>query len=236
MDTHVRDLTEVTHIVELLDHVGYVVLEDHVRGTMLEQLIAEHTEAFENRPTGVQEPSYRIGTASRALRVVRDEKRDRLPATHAFMDDPQLSAVAYAYLGMQARPNEAAYLTLDLPEPRPVTEVHYDRIHALKSFLYLTDADQQSGALEVVPGSRASGRALRHAHITAGIAVADLPITVGHDAVRTIPIAASAGTLILLDTDCLHRGGVVSAGRVRRVLRAHSHAADEGAVAMGARD
>ena len=218
------DLNDAIEIPRTLDRQGYVVVPDHVGCEDLAALVAEHTAAFDSRPDGVHEPVYRVDTASRALRVVREARLHSLPAVHAFMTDARLDAVARAYLGAGARPNEAAYLTLDRPEPRPVTELHYDRMHALKAFLYLTDADERSGALEVVPGSRASGWAQRRALLAAGVAVADLPIDRGHDGVRTKPIVAPAGTLILLDTDCLHRGGLVAPGRLRRVLRAHSHA------------
>lgn len=218
-------LADTEAVLELLGAFGVVVVRGYATSPWLADLSREHQLAFDVGGRGISRVQYRRGMDSRALRIRADQLVTSLPAIQRFMADSRIHRIGGYYLGPGARVNEAAYLTLDRPNEKPVTALHYDRIHALKAFLYLTNADRASGALEVVPGSHVRGRDQRLTHLRLGVPIEELPITVGHDDEQPAAIEGPAGTLTIFDTDCLHRGGVIEEPNVRRVLRSHSHAA-----------
>lgn len=108
--------------------------------------------------------------------------------------------------------------------------LHFDRNHSFKIFFYLTDCDAGNGALSCVPGSCPIGKSLRqkgwekfenYDRIPNRILI-DHP-DLGYSNDSAVPIVAPKGTLILFDTDLFHRGGMVSPGRERKIIRSHSY-------------
>ncbi|MFI2346444.1 phytanoyl-CoA dioxygenase family protein [Streptomyces sp. NPDC019443] len=208
--------------LSLLRQYGIAVAPAWVAGSRLNGLLDEHERAFNEVTVGVREVDYRPGISSRALRLTA-AKAHSFPGIRSFLYDSTLTAVAADYLGAGATVHKFAYLTQDVPDLTPVTALHYDRKHALKAYLCLTTARQDWGAPSFVPASHRRSRMIREAHLAVGTPQARLPITQGHETEVPIPLAGPAGTLVLFDTDCLHQGGVVEPGNVRRVVRGHSH-------------
>ncbi|WP_432044006.1 phytanoyl-CoA dioxygenase family protein [Streptomyces cadmiisoli] len=234
-----REFGDVTRWSSLLRRYGLAVAPAWVTGGRLDLLLEEHRRAFASavpRDTtaarmpdaqtgqGVGEVAYRPGLSSRALRLTT-AAADAFPATQSFLRHSTLAAVAAAHLGEDASVNRFAYLTYDVAHDTPVTQLHYDRKHALKAYVCLTPALPEFGAPAFVPGSHDRSRKIREAHLAAGVPQDRLPITHGHHGHTPQSVTGPAGTLVLFDTDCLHQGGTVSAGNTRRVLRGHSHPA-----------
>ncbi|GAA3493923.1 phytanoyl-CoA dioxygenase family protein [Streptomyces albogriseolus] len=218
--------------LSLLRQFGLVVASAWISGQRLDRLLEEHHRAFlstsesgttqERGGKAVAEVAYRPGIPSRALRLTAAAAH-AFPETQAFLKDTTLATVAAAYLGEDASINQFAYLTLDVAHATPVTELHYDRKHALKAYVCLTPAHEDWGAPAFVPGTHHHGRSIREAHLAAGMPQDLLPITRGHQEYVPVGLQGPPGTLVLFDTDCLHQGGTVATGRARRVLRGHSH-------------
>lgn len=166
---------------------------------------------------------YRPGLPSRAVTA----RRDMLSATSAFahiFGQPELEQVTRLYLGRRSTTTDAIFLTRDEFDPTPVTRLHYDRIHALKFFVYLDDTGVTDGAFGALRGSHRDGSRLRKMYLRRGVPVRSLPITeVDHLRSEATYFEGAAGTMLIFDTDTLHLGGVVLEGRTRRVARAHSH-------------
>lgn len=102
--------------------------------------------------------------------------------------------------------------------------LHFDRIWYLKFFVYLTDVTKDDGALSVCPGSVSEGFRLR------GKLKGDynsrknrIEIDYPHllKKYKPFPIEGDAGTMIVFDTDCFHKGGNVAPGHSRTVIRLH---------------
>ncbi|MGM1061355.1 phytanoyl-CoA dioxygenase family protein [Saccharothrix sp. Mg75] len=228
---------DIATCVAALRKYGVVIVERWATGRKLEQLIDEHNQVFAAKIDTTRElNNYRPGTGSRAARLVTDQIAAILPETFTFLTDTTLRGIAGSYLGRTATINHAAYLTLDVAHSTPVTELHYDRKHALKAFLCLTPACRAYGAPEFVPGSHRHSKMIREAHLGAGIPESDLPIEFGHDGRVAISMNSPAGSLAIFDTDCLHSGGRVLPGKLRRVLRGHSHSTDVKAALSSGKD
>lgn len=106
--------------------------------------------------------------------------------------------------------------------------LHFDRIWCLKFFIYLTDVDKSCGAFNCSPKSRELGERLRNeswkvnnhsqAHIKNRIEL-DYPELL--EKYKPEPVEGKAGTLIVFDTNTLHKGGQVEEGNERLVVRLH---------------
>ncbi len=114
--------------------------------------------------------------------------------------------------------------------------LHFDRLHTLKFFIYLTDCDEESGAFHYVPGSHKMGKKLREqgslSYVDDFISnkkdydekknrlEVDFP-ELGYTASDALPITGKAGTIFIFDTDLFHFGGKIANGKERKVMRIH---------------
>lgn len=102
---------------------------------------------------------------------------------------------------------------------------HVDRVPSVKISVYLHDTDCSKGALEVVPGSHWQMRK----YILEQLQKDPNPLRLANyirdnASFEFASLEGIAGTLIILDTMCIHRGGKINAGYERRNLRAISWA------------
>ena len=109
-----------------------------------------------------------------------------------------------------------------IEKPRDVNILHFDKLRALKFFLYLTDTTADNGAFSCIPRSHLAAQKRVCRHLGQGRALKDLknrdlPSFSGKD----VPVEGKAGSLIVFDSDVLHRAGDVKPGLIRRVIRTH---------------
>ena len=108
-------------------------------------------------------------------------------------------------------------------------DLHFDRTHTFKFFLYLTDCYETDGAFRYCPKSRAIGETLRHkatqkARADYGSIANRMEIDYPHlnyTSQKAKPLEGPAGTLFIFDTDTLHMGGILQDGHERMVIRSH---------------
>ena len=110
--------------------------------------------------------------------------------------------------------------------------LHFDKLNTFKFMFYMTDCDESSGAFTVSPKSHVLGAHLREeSWKQAGYpapgagryeAVKNKIIKDYPDLdVKTQPIEAPAGSIIIFDTDLFHKGGIVEEGKERLLIRTH---------------
>ena len=104
--------------------------------------------------------------------------------------------------------------------------LHFDRTNCLKFFIYLTDINKTNGAFSCSPGSRSKGKELRKkAWVSKNYENVKNRIELDYKELiikyPVFPVEAKAGTLIVFDTDCFHKGGECEDGKSRLVVRAH---------------
>ena len=103
----------------------------------------------------------------------------------------------------------------------PILPWHFDRMQALKFWIYVEDATQDDGAFEYCPGTHWEGRYRAAYHMATGTAVRYIPNDVpDHRIQNPVTLEAKAGDLLIFDPDGFHRGGVVKPGHERKVIRA----------------
>ena len=135
----------------------------------------------------------------------------------------------YAYTGNPNRYGINVFATHDYKYEGELARngwLHFDRLWRLKFFIYLTDIDSSSGAFTCSVGSRAKGAELRKAAWNTpdyeGVKNRiDLDYPDLAKSYPAEPVEASAGTLIVFDTDTFHKGGKCDEGKERLVVRLH---------------
>jgi hypothetical protein len=107
-------------------------------------------------------------------------------------------------------------------------DLHFDRLHTLKFFYYLTDVEEDCGPLSVVPGTHTICSNLRLQQSQKNynnIKNRAMNVESLKKYLKEVePIVGKAGTLIIFDTDVLHCGGHVAEGKERLILRSHCRA------------
>ena len=103
--------------------------------------------------------------------------------------------------------------------------LHFDRLRSFKMLVYLTDVCEASGPFVVCPGTHMIGAKLRRAFKDT-LSYEDKKNRIKIDYpdleyVDELPIVGPPGTTILFNSDAFHKGGDVSPGKSRMVIRSH---------------
>jgi hypothetical protein len=209
------------NVVTLLESEGVVSIPGYVNPDVLENLREDARRLLMANGVGTAERDYHCGQSVAVDRSRWDATQYRTIA--CVVDAPYMKAIAHGFLGKQHHFNHEFFVTRETMADVPITGLHFDRLPTLKFFIYMYDTDSAKGALECIPGSHRIVNRIREYYLRRGVRVVDLP---NFSAPRALgdPVAmeGGAGTMIVFTTDVFHRGGVVSQGRERWVLRAHT--------------
>ena len=102
-------------------------------------------------------------------------------------------------------------------------QLHFDRLRSLKIMVYVSDVDENSGPLSVVPGSHKTSRVIRrqfskmeYEHRN-NIIKQHYP----HLYEEPVKICGNKGTMIFFDSDVFHLGGKNEENYERKIIRSH---------------
>jgi hypothetical protein len=208
-------------VVDLLTAHGIAVLPGFLSAADLERVRKEADYLLNDEEVGVIERDYACG---KSIAVYRDRWRaERYPAVAGLLESPLMRQVATHSLGARCSYNHEFFVTRETAANVPITDLHYDRLPTLKFFIYLLDTDKSNGAFECVPGSHRMVQEIRDYHVRRGVRIFDLPnFSPPTWLDKPVPMEGLAGTMLVFTTDLFHQGGVVSPGRERWILRAHT--------------
>lgn len=212
-------------VLETLHREGISVHEGYVPGELLGALRDEFERYLAQSDEGVTQIEHRPG---RAFRIALDEphlrernrKNSRIAST--FFTE-FLEEIAAAYLPDADFCNEV--LGTNEFRAMPLTDVHFDTRRSLKFMVYLDDTTARNGAFSYVNGSHSQNAGYRKRFAKLGGVPEMIPNALPEEhRARAVSIEASAGTLIIFDTDGFHAGGILQPGTTRRVVRAQCKA------------
>ena len=208
-------------VIDRLTSHGIAVLPGYFSHDHVKRIRDECARLERDRSSGIVEREYHCGSSLLVDR--RKWNAQAYPVIDNVLDLPLLEAIASRYFNQRAAFNYQFLVTRETASGVPITELHYDRLVTLKFFIYLLDTDRKNGAFECVPGTHKSVAATRAYYVNRGVRLVDLPnFALPPSLGSSIPIEGEAGTMLIFTTDVIHRGGVVSEGCERWVLRAHS--------------
>ncbi len=203
-----------------LEQQGVCVVPDWLDRRTIEALREELTKSLP-APRDNDDGAFNPG---RLVALKRSEIADRLPETFRQFSNPVFENVARNYVGGRFSFNDDIFVSDHTEDRREILPLHYDRLWCLKFYFYLKDTTRNDGAFEAIPGSHHAGHRRRTYLLSRGMRAEDLPNRtdpLGFDGV--LPLEGGGGTLIVFDSDVLHKGGVVGEGGRRLVMRGHTH-------------
>ena len=174
-----------------------------VRALGAERLLTELQEKYRDEPAGLALLGSRMSE----------------PLVHAFARNPILKDTADVYCGLVTSLQQAGCIlhsSVRQESRRGNAEWHVDieDLHVVKAFLFLTDVDEDSGPTEYVAGTHPHGE---HAlELAAQLRRGMLLTEEAPFGLTPERLVGRAGTVALLDTRGLHRGGFGS-GKWRAV-------------------
>jgi hypothetical protein len=210
----------------IADHVrndGIVVLDRFFPSDKLDLLNREFRELY----ASIDQPGVRSHsqTASAHALTLDPDKLDRskFSALPTIADDPVLRGAAEVYFGKPIIYPHKLFATWLRGTERPVPQLpsvpHTDRFQMFKYMVYLHDVSAEGGAMAVAPGYHNEFAKRRLAWIKSGKPYQERPnILSGMDKILE-PVEASAGSVLVFDTDMPHRAGHVHLGLERHTLR-----------------
>lgn len=207
-------------VLDRLHNHGFAVIKGYFNPgdcRLLQREVARLVEAGAEGPYG------------RAHRLYPADYPHAPEVRRCFVQDAGLERIARAYWRGPLTWCSEVFCSHEYPKEAQARQgyLHFDRLRTFKCFAYLTATTATNGALHVLPGSHHQGRQWRERFCPPSQPYADrrnrpgLDFEAALDLDAVQPLEGGAGTLILFDSDVLHRGGRVFGGH-RWVVRSHS--------------
>lgn len=211
--------------LEALRREGVSVHEGYVSPVLLGDLCDEFERYLTATEEGVTHFEHSPGKAFRiALNDphLRELNRNKSRIASTFFTEG-LEEIAAAYLPDADFCNEV--LGTNEFRAMPLTDIHFDTRRSLKFMIYLDDTTARNGAFSYIKGSHSQNTRYRKRFAKLGGVSELIPNALPEEhRARAVSIEASAGSLIIFDTDGWHAGGILQPGTARRVIRAQCKA------------
>ncbi|WP_262703256.1 MULTISPECIES: phytanoyl-CoA dioxygenase family protein [Streptomyces] len=169
-----------------------------------------------------------------------DELKNALPRTHEVFTQDWMASAAASYLGVPCTLNRHLILTDDFKPDEEIISYHFDEVGALKFLVYLDDVDRENGPFQAIPRTAPATSRIRESEWLRFDDFKKIRFDVFNQyseelihtlygqyksflLSRSITFQAPAGSLLVFDTDTIHRAGPLAEGRRRRVVRGSSY-------------
>lgn len=213
--------------IDLLDRYGICVVKDFLDEDKLRSLNDEFDSVFaasakENAMYSLEKhPTNQDGMVAR---FKTEKLGSNFEVTRSIFLSEYMKEVSRRYFETDCLVNDDVFFTNEKAADTPILPWHFDRMQSLKFYINLVDVDETNGAFEFDLGSHREGHFRANYYILSGLKVGEIPNDIPENELHNpTVISVNAGDLVIFDADGFHRGGVVSSGNERRVVRGHSH-------------
>ena len=238
----VKKNTSISTMKKIIDQEGVFIIENYIGGTKLKKLYEETMIKINNEGA-----VYSFGRSYRGPNInsFDDNSEIKKLFTSQWMKDLYFSYTK----NLHNEYGENVFSTFDYIITDKIANngfLHYDRKSALKFFIYLTDVSKKNGAFYAAPRSNKYGKTHRinqwgtlkaHQIYDHNYLLKRLFFNKKYSSIKNkieldeleenydlIPIEANAGSLIVFDSDTLHKGGIIEENNLERlILRLHCY-------------
>lgn len=210
-------------IVHAVKSDGIVVLDRFFGQNELTTLNGEFSALFKGE--NVEGTKRHQKTEYLDAKHLMPERLDRkkFPALSGLTDDTVLRKAAEDYFRKPIIYPQKIFATWSAGTERPVQALpfvlHTDRFHMFKYMIYLHDVNAASGAMVAAPGRHRELAQKRLDWLASGRPYEKRPNILDDIDFELVPIEASAGSVLVFDTDVPHKAGHVRKGLERRSIR-----------------
>lgn len=218
----------VDTIVKHVAQNGALILPGVIRGEALNAMRAE----FRSLIDGGEASGFPVNRHQGSVNVRVDREAlspAEYPATSAFYSAGIFRKITARYFhGQPFHFNTEIFVHETPPTTAPLSgALHFDKRHTFKFWIYLDDLPAEAGATLVIPGSIVENRRLREAAVSKAASFDDVENITPERASQAVPLVGSAGSIMILDTDCYHGAASVMPGHIRRIMRGHCRSESE---------
>jgi ectoine hydroxylase-related dioxygenase (phytanoyl-CoA dioxygenase family) len=219
--------SDVEETIKRVKKFGFAIVRNYVSGPLLESLDHDHGSAFSDQKNSGLDlvKGKHADNHGEVVRLNRLGMKDQYKSIYSVFSAPSMDAVSKRYV----RPhdyqlNREVFLTHEVPHEKSIFPWHFDRIHYLKFYVYITDTTKENGAFEYEVASHRETFFRFNYYSLIGESVEGLPYIIPDDEiVHPYVLEGKAGDLIVFDAGGIHKGGIVSPGKIRRVARGHTN-------------
>lgn len=231
-------------MINTLKEDGVFIIENYLEKSPLSRLVNETMEKI--KKNGVE---YNFGVSYRGPHI-KDFKKDS--EIYRVFNSEWMKKLYYNFSNQKEENyGENVFSTYDFKKTKELANngfLHFDRKSALKFFIYLSNINSDNGAFFIAPKSNKYGKKRRikewgskKAHelydrnliykkLFFDKKFRNIDNRVKEDELKTklkyklIPVESKAGSLIVFDSDTLHRGGIIKKDNLERlIIRLHCY-------------
>ena len=141
--------------------------------------------------------------------------------TFSVMNNPILRKIIYNLLNRKFYYNFQTFFQINSPSSdTPAGELHFDKIHEYKIWIFVNDTNTNNGPIELFPKTHLENRIFRKKNYLNKTNFNNV-IDPNKNSYTGEKIIANRGSVLIFDSDLLHRATEVISGN-RKIIRSHS--------------
>ena len=212
--------SDIASVIQCLRVFGIVRIPRFLSAERSAKILKEARSLLASDSPWVESLEYSVGEAVRIERT--DLRRSYCKSLSRVLSDDLFERIGSGFFrGEPFKLSHDVYIVRDIVGVAHFAHtLHYDRNFHLKIFLYLTDTDIDNGPLYCIPGTQSYARIREQDNRQREVVPSEeaTRLSPASGTVEEVAVTGPAGTLMIFDSDLLHRAGIIKAGE-RLALR-----------------
>lgn len=218
---------DIPKISSNLRRDGFAIIENYLTKAQITPLLDEFEKAFLLSEQADTKRSVLNGDYALLPKNLLQKSSDSFPELLGFLNNPKLHEIVKSYFNLSSceKINGHVEVEINFSSGKSSASLpHFDKLPALKIFLFLTDITSNSGATYVYPKTYKQTRRFIFdslSHLNDFNKLENFISEKNLSGIDRVDFECKKGTLLIADTAGLHGGGCMTEkGSTRKVIRA----------------